>query len=402
MDLSVEEILRRLLILGLPLVPLGCSNEAGSGMNGGAGQGGIVAGSGMGGGAGQGGIGGGSGMGGGAGQGAIGGGGGNMCFFGFDTTETVARMAAKVPAAWDKCAASGDCGDLCRERFPSFGAISVTFSTCERVDPPLAADAGIDVGGGGRDADSVDVADAAIDADAADAGDGTVTIHLVGSGTTCTGRRPASLQCASVRARGTAAGRWLAGAAALEAASVPAFRHLARELAAHGAPAHLIAAARAAVADEARHYALMARAARLRGAEPRRPRVGPMAVRPLLEVARENAREGCVRETFGAMTAVFQARHAPDAELRVAMASIARDETRHARLAWEVDAWARAALPRNDARAVDEARRAEGAKLVAEIGRAEVPPAVARTLGLPSAVAARRQARRTQRALWNA
>jgi hypothetical protein len=181
---------------------------------------------------------------------------------------------------------------------------------------------------------------------------------------------------------------------------VPAFRHLARELEAHGAPARLVAAARAAVGEEARHYALMARAARARGADPRRPSVRPMPIRPLVEVARENAREGCVRETFGAMNAAFQSRHARDAELRALMASIARDEAGHARLAWEIDAWARAALPSDQARAVDEARRVEGAKLVAEIGREEIPAAAARTLGLPSHSAERRQARRAQCALW--
>ena len=203
-------------------------------------------------------------------------------------------------------------------------------------------------------------------------------------------------------ARGTPSGRWLARAAALEAASVPAFRRLARELDVHGAPQRLVRAARAAVAEESRHTILMARAARARGATPRAFRVAPMDVRPLLAVAVENAREGCVRETLGAVTAVHQAVRAADPALREAFHEIARDESRHARLAWEVNAWARSVLPTRAAHLVDEARREEGARLVAELWCASTAPALARELGLPPTAIAMSQARRARRALWAA
>jgi hypothetical protein len=402
MELSIEEILRRLLMLGLPLVPLGCSAGRSSlsagdamtldaGFDAGPSSGGQKGGGGTGGAGGQ--------TGGAGGPGGMAGGFGCMNpIIDIDKTFTVARADAMVPAAWDKCASSGDCMDLCVEQLtvPFRPGAGTFITTCLRIDSPLAPDAGADSGGDSRDAESGNVADASADAVSAD----TVTIHLVGGSGGCTGRRPAGLERLPVPARGTAAGRWLARAAALEAASVPAFRRLARELSAHGAPAHLVAAARAAVAEEARHYSLMARAARARGAEPRRPSVRPMAIRPLLTVARENAGEGCVRETFGAMIAVIQAHRAPDPELRSAMASIALDETRHARLAWEIDVWARAALTRAGARSVEEARGAEGAKLVAELGCGGTPPAAASELGLPSAVDALHQARRIQQALW--
>jgi hypothetical protein len=146
----------------------------------------------------------------------------------------------------------------------------------------------------------------------------------------------------------------------------------------------------------------MASAARARGAEPRRPRVRSTPVRTLVEVARENAGEGCVRETFGAMTAAFQARHARDAKLRTLMASIAHDEAGHARLAWEIDVWARSALSRAEAYQVDDARRVEGAKLVAALGGARLPRSLTRTLGLPPPTAERHQALRAQRTLWDA
>jgi hypothetical protein len=315
----------------------------------------------------------------------------------FDDVATIARTAANA-AYWDMCWSTGNCSSLCYLSATSIVHAPVGIGTCERTNPPLPPDGGTDAGHAKHDAGAADARDAS--ADAADGGGSTVTIHFAG-GTTC-GRRPAGLSRLRVLSRGTLAGRWLAHAAALEAASVPAFRRLARELAAHGAPAPLIAAARAAAVEEARHFVLMARAARARGAAPRRPRVRPMPVRSLLAVARENAREGCVRETFGAMTAILQSQRTPDADLRAAMASIAPDEARHARLAWEVDAWARGTLPRRAARAVDDARHAEGAKLVAEIARTRVPAPVIRALGLPSAPEALHQARRAQRALWSA
>jgi hypothetical protein len=57
-------------------------------------------------------------------------------------------------------------------------------------------------------------------------------------------------------------------------------------------------------------------------------------------VARDNAAEGCGRETYAALIAARQARAAADPAIRAAMAGIARDETRHAALSWAVDAWA--------------------------------------------------------------
>jgi hypothetical protein len=56
--------------------------------------------------------------------------------------------------------------------------------------------------------------------------------------------------------------------------------------------------------------------------------------RSLEELAVENAVEGCVRETYGALTAIWQARTAKDPSVAAAVRRIARDETRHAALSW--------------------------------------------------------------------
>src|SRR5262249_49263796 len=52
----------------------------------------------------------------------------------------------------------------------------------------------------------------------------------------------------------------------------------------------------------------------------------------------------CVRETWGALLATWQAQTAEDPGVRATMAAIAPDETRHAELAWEIDAWAASQL----------------------------------------------------------
>ncbi len=64
------------------------------------------------------------------------------------------------------------------------------------------------------------------------------------------------------------------------------------------------------------------------------------ALRSLEALAVENAVEGCVRETMGALFAMHQAASAADPHVRATMVSIAPDETRHAALGWAVAEWA--------------------------------------------------------------
>jgi hypothetical protein len=151
------------------------------------------------------------------------------------------------------------------------------------------------------------------------------------------GRRPEGLVVAGELA-GTSFGAELARMAELEAASVPAFERLARELAHHGAPAALVGRAQAAMRDEIRHARVIRALACRFGCAPRTIAVPALPCRSLLEIARENAIEGCVREAFGALIATFQAERASP-ELRGVFAAIARDERRHAELAEAVEAW---------------------------------------------------------------
>jgi hypothetical protein len=225
------------------------------------------------------------------------------------------------------------------------------------------------------------------------------TTGTVQCGLCVTGRRPAGLARAKRCVDGTPiAGEWLAAAAYLEEASVVAFRTLRAELAAHGAPARLTRAAMRAARDEVRHARTMTALAGRFGAAPAKVVVAARRRRSLEAIALENATEGCVRETFGALVATWQARAAADPEARGAMETIARDETRHAELAWAVARWIEPRLSAAARRRVARARRRAAAALVRE---AAIPPpeTVVTLAGVPRAHDAQQLAARLASAL---
>jgi hypothetical protein len=148
------------------------------------------------------------------------------------------------------------------------------------------------------------------------------------------GRRPSSIQVFVRAQSGDALTDHVMDIALLEALSVAAFAQLERDLRRH-APRFLSRVARAK-GDERRH-ARRARSVlrRLGGAKARVPRV-ELIDRDLTDAALDNAVEGCVHETFGAIVATLQARRAEDPSLRRFFESIAPDEIEHAALSWEV------------------------------------------------------------------
>ncbi len=178
-------------------------------------------------------------------------------------------------------------------------------------------------------------------------------------------------------------GGWFARLASLEAASVFAFERMERELGRFGAPTALLEEVRRAVADERKHTTMTVALAGRFGAAPVLPAGFPMAPRDLAAVALENAVEGCVRETFGALVATWQATHARDARVAAAMAVIAEDETRHAALSWSLHAWADERLDAGTRRSVRVAMEGALASL-----RDDLAPTVGedlcRVAGMPS------------------
>lgn len=214
-----------------------------------------------------------------------------------------------------------------------------------------------------------------------------------------TGRRPRGLRpCAAGRAAGPVA-RHLARMAHLEAASVPAFTMLARELESHGAPRRLRDAAVRAAKDEARHARVVAGLAERAGGSVQRPRIRARRPRSLEAMAIENAVEGCVRETFGAAVAIAQSLTASDPRVRAAMRRIAIDETRHAELSWRVARWLDGRLDRAARNRVASARRRAARSLIESAG-ATVHPSLVEQLGIPPAPLAFALASDLARALW--
>jgi hypothetical protein len=219
----------------------------------------------------------------------------------------------------------------------------------------------------------------------------------------CTGRRPAGLASTGVGTDAGAdpVGRWLAEAAHLEAASVHAFEQLADRLAALAAPATLVTAARRCAREEIEHARVMTAWARVYGVEPAAVRLRPVG-EPMLEaLALENAVEGCVRETWGALLAWYQAAHAEDPALRAALADIARDETRHAELARSIAEWLEPQLSESARTRIRAARDRAVAELRRTAGH-EHDDDTRHRLGLPPRAVAKQLLERVQPQLWAA
>jgi hypothetical protein len=213
---------------------------------------------------------------------------------------------------------------------------------------------------------------------------GMVGVVVCSFKVTCIGgRRPAGFEPPAIAQRGPLLGRYLAGVAAAEAASVDAFEHLAELLALHGLDPELGRRARRAAADEERHYRMTAALARKFGVTAQRGSVSAPVARSLFELAADNVREGVVVETFGAALAWWQAAHAGERRVRRMMERIAADETEHAVLSWDVDCALRARLSAGERAWLDGVMADTLAEFEKEI--TEIPPEeLVLRAGLPS------------------
>jgi hypothetical protein len=192
-------------------------------------------------------------------------------------------------------------------------------------------------------------------------------------------------------------------AARLEFLSVDAFEILAMELEAHRAPTRLVRAALRASRDEVRHAREMNDHFRSFGGSPipMRRSVRRRIPRSIEAMARENAVEGCVRETYGALVATWQSRAAANPRLRTTMARIAADERRHASLAWQIAAWADPRLSARARQSVARARKQAARRLGRELTN-QVPETVVRVAGMPSAKLGLEMHRHLVATLWAA
>jgi hypothetical protein len=137
--------------------------------------------------------------------------------------------------------------------------------------------------------------------------------------------------------------------ALMEHASVAAFARFSLQLLALGAPADLVARSARAMSDEIEHARACFELARRHGPADVGP--GPLDVSGALESMDLDAvlvgtiAEGCIGETVAAIEAAEASEHCEDPATRSVLERIARDETRHAELAWRFVAWALEAGP---------------------------------------------------------
>ena len=121
-----------------------------------------------------------------------------------------------------------------------------------------------------------------------------------------------------------------------EASSVGAFLQLRAELVLHNVPISLQRRCLKAAVEEVHHARMMAKLAGDEGCDLPSLDFGKPTQRSLFELTLDNAVEGCIFEAFSALKAQYQTRHATDSRVRAAMKVIARDETEHAQLAWDL------------------------------------------------------------------
>jgi len=196
------------------------------------------------------------------------------------------------------------------------------------------------------------------------------------------GRRPPGLATDGAVAAEDPVASWLGRVAHLESAAVLAFDALIAELDAHGAPMKLRAAARRARGDEVEHALTFTALARAHGVEPARAEATSVGLRSLEQIALDNAAEGCVGETYGALSLGWMSYAAPTEALRRITRRVARDEARHAALSWRLDTWLRGRLDAEVRRRMDGARDARRAELAAQLALPTAPELVAE-LGVP-------------------
>ncbi len=212
------------------------------------------------------------------------------------------------------------------------------------------------------------------------------------------GRMPAGLHYEEQTAN-PALGQYFAAMTAMESAAVTAFRYLLRELEAYQAPAGLIALARTAIREEIEHAQMAGLLAKACAANVPKIQVDDFQLRTLAEIARENAVEGCVNETFAAACGMWQYQHAELAVFREVIGHITEEETGHAALSWAIHEWVMPQLTPAEQAGIRHAQAEAVARL--EHGfEAELHPAVRRAVGLPDREQAARLFGELRNSVW--
>jgi hypothetical protein len=129
----------------------------------------------------------------------------------------------------------------------------------------------------------------------------------------------------------------------MEHASIAAFARFTLHLLALGAPPELVQASQEALGDKTEHARLAFGLASAFAGDPVAP--GPLAIDGALDgfdlgdFLATLIREGCIGETVAAIEAREALEHVTDPAVRAVLETIARDDLRHAALAWQALGW---------------------------------------------------------------
>jgi peroxiredoxin family protein len=152
-------------------------------------------------------------------------------------------------------------------------------------------------------------------------------------------------------------GRYFARAYHAEASAVEAFLELRKELSFHNAPTELIDRCFLAAKEEVVHAQMMAKLAELHQGQLPDLSFGEFEPRTLLELALDNAVEGCIFETFSALKILRQAQKATDSVIAQTLNSIAKDECNHAELSWDIHRYLMTKLSNEEQTLVQKAQK---------------------------------------------
>jgi hypothetical protein len=181
------------------------------------------------------------------------------------------------------------------------------------------------------------------------------------------------LHACSASARIRLAAHW-ARVGLMEHASIAAFARFTLHLLALGAPPDLVSASQRAIGDETEHARLaFSLASAYAGTQ-----IGPGALAidgsldgfNVVDLVATLLREGCIGETVAAIEARDALENVGDPAVRTVLETIARDELRHAELAWRTLGWLVASGRANRVAVRDEVTKALG-EMTSSARRAE-------------------------------
>ena len=124
-----------------------------------------------------------------------------------------------------------------------------------------------------------------------------------------------------------------------------------------------------AAEQEVMHARLMAKQCFKENSSPPPLKFGQLPKRSIFELAMDNAIEGCVFETYAALRAHYQANHAQDLNIKKIMKLIAKDETEHAQLAWDIHQWLMKQLTKQQQLEIHRAQQKAFEKLAQEVAK---------------------------------